>query len=168
MDWHVPFFSRIGEALHDGGLPLVTSRCFLKAISPWVESGTIDFFTRTLGDFTPHCPPAPDIHIRLAGPEDMRLIFAAYESKRTEDKIQKRFREGDRCFIATNDRGESVHAAWFSTGLARVAELNLTLLLEPGEAYTYDVYTRRDMRLRGTDSWFETCNGARKWCINDS
>ena len=151
MDWRVPFFSRIEEVFHNGGLPLLMLRCFLKGVSPWVESGKIEFFARNL-NIIPQYPPPSRIHIRPAGPEDTALIFATYEARRAEDKIRKRLFEGDRCFVATNDRGDGIHAAWFSTRLARVAELNLTLFLRLGEAYTYDVYTRQDMRLRGIDS----------------
>ena len=152
MDWRVPCFSRIEQAFAEGGLPCVVRLACCKLISPWIESGYIEFYSCNFGEGIPNCVSNVDLSVRQAGLDDMRTLLEAYDLSRSEEKISKRFREGDHCFIATNDRGEGVHVSWISTRLVSVPKLNLRLLLAPGEIYNYDTYTRRDMRRRGIDS----------------
>ncbi len=152
MDWRFSFSSRIEEAFHEGGLPRVAKLSCRKLISPWIEYGSVEFFCRDLETPVPICVPDIDVSIRQADPSDIRIILEAYDGSRFEDKILKRFDHGDRCFLALDERGRGVHASWVSTRFARIAELNLCLSLVPGEAYIYDVYTRRGMRRCRIDS----------------
>jgi hypothetical protein len=152
MSPQVPCFSRIGQLLDEGGFARLAAVTLRKFISPWIESGSIEFFCCDCEHHTPNCLSNLSLSVRQASAEDLSTLLEVYDLSRPEDKILKRWREGDCCFIALTDRGEGVHASWISTRSVRVPELNLKLPLGPGEVYSYDAYTRRDMRGYRIDS----------------
>jgi hypothetical protein len=152
MDWRAPCFSRIEKLFGEGGLPRVAAAACCKVISPWIEGGSVEFFSRDFENDIPRFVSNTNLSMRQAGFGDTRLILDVYDGTRSEDKIHGRFRGGDYCFITTDDNGEGVHVNWVSTRLIIVPELNLKLLLRPGEVYNYDAYTRCDMRRSGIDS----------------
>lgn len=150
-------FSKITQLFGDGGLPAVAAAACHKLISPWIETGYIEFFA---GDFcrcipTDMCNAA--MSVRQASIDDIPMILDVYESPGSAEKIEKRFGSGDSCFIAVNGRNNVVHVSWVSHRLIRVPELNLELPLRRGELYNYDVYTRPDMRRQGVDAAARAC-----------
>ncbi|HKA34889.1 MAG TPA: methyltransferase domain-containing protein, partial [Candidatus Binatia bacterium] len=70
--------------------------------------------------------------------------------------VAERFARGDRCFVAVDSEGRVAHCRWVATAAAEIPELDMELVLWPGEAYFYDGYTRPDARGRGVDAAVRT------------
>jgi Acetyltransferase (GNAT) family len=73
----------------------------------------------------------------------------------TREESARRLRRGDRCFCTRRD-GRLVAVSWIAFEEASVEYLDCRLLLAPGVAYLYDVYTAPDARGGGIFrvSWF--------------
>jgi Acetyltransferase (GNAT) family len=73
-----------------------------------------------------------------------------------------RLQRGDRCFCTRRD-GRLVAASWIAFDEASVEYLDCRLLLSPGVAYLYDVYTAPDARGGGIfgASWFALAGALR-------
>lgn len=135
-----------------GTLQMITS-LIRKASLGFIECGSVRFFARELD-----CELAPvraliDCQLRLASIEDIGLLVREGDpSQASEEMIRDRFERGDICFIAQSSGGELVHSRWVACEKGYVPELEMELLLKPGEAYMYGGYTSTRWRRAGVDA----------------
>src|ERR1051326_5244816 len=131
---------RAARLLGEGGAPHLFYRAINKIHAGLLDSGTVSFFVR---DLTKDADDGPrsnlPCEVRLAPPAD-----ADGRSSLGAAAVAKRFARGDRCFIAADAKGRVVHCRWVATTAAEIPELDMDLILWPGEAYFYEGYTRRD------------------------
>jgi ubiquinone/menaquinone biosynthesis C-methylase UbiE/GNAT superfamily N-acetyltransferase len=122
----------------------------------FLDAGSINFFLRDLTiDIDDELRSAPPCEVRLAARADAALIVDGRPSLDIP-KIAERFDRGDRCFVAIDAAGRVAHCRWVATAAAEIPELDMDLVLWPGEAYFYDGYTRPDARGRGVDAAVRT------------
>jgi GNAT superfamily N-acetyltransferase len=80
--------------------------------------------------------------------------FSAYQRFRPEGgltSLQRCLSRGDSCFAAYHE-GRIVHAVQVATGHVYVPYLRRSLILQPGDVYTYDSFTRPGYRSYGLAS----------------
>jgi hypothetical protein len=132
-----------------GRLAMVSLRL---AISPLLDFGRVVFFLREL-DGQWRTPPAPaGISVRLASSSELpQLVAARPPDAGLAELFRERFRRGDWCVVAVDANDAVARSSWVSTLVTPIPELNMEIMLRPGEAYLYDGYTRRDARRRGID-----------------
>ena len=76
----------------------------------------------------------------------------AYDSLRTAASLEERFRKNSLCFLTIDPQGRGAHGRWaMKQGSGHIPELDMYLVLGPGEAYMFDAYTRLDLRHFGID-----------------
>lgn len=147
---------RAARLLREGGARHLFYRAINKIHAGLLDSGTVSFFVR---DLTKDADDGPrsnlPCEVRLATPADAALIADGRPSLGAA-AVAKRFARGDRCFIAADAKGRVVHCRWVATTAAEIPELDMDLILWPGEAYFYDGYTRPDARARGVDAAVRT------------
>ena len=104
-------------------------------------------FERSLADpITPAQPVADVIVEELPASRVHELEWLRPGTKR--DQITDRFREGQRCFVASM-QGRIVHARWLSTGRAWCEVLRTEIPLAPGAVYLYESFTAQECRTMG-------------------
>lgn len=104
-------------------------------------------FERALSEPLPPATPPPGVIVAELAPDQWRELLAF--SPRTEaEEIRRRFRGGERCFIA-REEGRIVHSRWAVAGRAWCEALGGEIPLAPGAAYIYECLTAREMRGRG-------------------
>lgn len=62
--------------------------------------------------------------------------------------IERRLGRGERCFLALH-QGRVVSYCWFSQARVGIEEVDLTVVVQPDEAYLYDAFTLPQWRGRG-------------------
>lgn len=130
-------------------VPLVLLRL---ATSYFFRFGRVVFFMREL-DGQWETPDAPaGIAVRLARPSELpRLVSGRPPEPGLPDRFGKRFRRGDLCIVAVEADGAVARSSWVTAAATWIPELDMEIVLRPGEAYLYDGYTRPDARRRGID-----------------
>ncbi len=130
-------------------VPLVLLRL---ATSRVVRFGRVVFFVREL-DGQWNAPDAPaGIAVRLGSPSELaRLVSARPPEAGLADRFAQRFHRGDLCIVAVEADGAVARSSWVATTPTWIPELDMDIVLRPGEAYLYDGYTTPDARRRGID-----------------
>jgi GNAT superfamily N-acetyltransferase len=148
--------ARAARLLREGGARHLFYRTINKMHVRFLDAGSINFFLRDLTiDIDDELRSAPPCEVRLAARADAALIVDGRPSLDIP-KIAERFDRGDRCFVAIDAAGRVAHCRWVATAAAEIPELDMDLVLWPGEAYFYDGYTRPDARGRGVDAAVRT------------
>lgn len=124
------------------GLRVGASAVAKRALSSWMEWGTLLFFSRDLATVVEQ-PAIPGISVRVVrGPE---LPFVARALGRPSAAFLDRFDRGGRCFGAF-DGLRPVHCCWVGTGPEEIPEVGLWLCPKPGEAFAYEAVTAGNWR----------------------
>lgn len=111
----------------------------------WVSSGdTLVMFVR---DAAPEAPHVPDLTFREATASDA-VGYARDIGTDSESSFRSRLSESTHCFLVLED-DLLLHASWVTTTGAWTRELRTYLVPPPGDAYTYESFTRSEARGRG-------------------
>jgi ribosomal protein S18 acetylase RimI-like enzyme len=137
----------IQRAWIEGGTRIVVTRSLRKLVRPAFKIGTLVFTACDLRNPLPERQTIPGITIREATIDDANL----FEER---EMFLERLREGHRCFMGTEDAtGKLTNYRWVNPSAAYIPELKRYLILEPGEAYVYDLRTLPEFRRRGIDAY---------------
>lgn len=144
---------RLVAVVKAGGLSHLVRQAFRKLSPPWLAFGTVTFFVRGLSDEPPEGTAFRDVQLRWAwaSPSDINLLIGGRDDAPSEDALRERFARGDRCAVAIGADGRLAHSRWITTERGYIPELDVDVVLAPGEAYHYDAYTRPDVRGCGID-----------------
>lgn len=140
------------RALAERELPRFTVKLVKKLLSPLLDFGSVHFIEYQLDEnlFAGKVPAG--FVLRQGDPSDLDSLLEAYESLRTAATLEERFRNKSLCFLMLDPRGRGGHARWaMKQGSGHIPELDMYLVLGPGEAYMFDAYTRLDLRHFGID-----------------
>ncbi len=133
-----------------------------RAIEIWRESGLIVLFSKALGETLLRqmlcferslaepiepAPPLPGVTVEELPASRGHELLTLRPDKKLDD-IASRFREGQRCFVASM-HGRIVHARWLCTGKAWCEVLATELNIAPGVVYLYESFTVPEMRTAG-------------------
>ncbi len=144
--------ARAAVLLEEGGPGLLLARVAKKLVSPLADFGSIFFFSRELVQNFVLPTTGVSLELRRAWARDVGLVLEGCDPRRSAVSLLERFQRGDSCFIAVDAGGRVANSRWVGAdGWRRIPELEMDLVLRPGEAYTYDTYTRPDMRGHGID-----------------
>jgi hypothetical protein len=136
----------IQRAWRDGGPGTVLTRSLKKLVRPAFKIGTLVF---TEGDLTKPLPERraiPGIIVREATINDVHLFSA-------RDVFLERLAAGHRCFMGIEQAtGKLTNYRWMNSSAAYIPELKRYLILNPDEAYVYDLNTLPEFRRRGIDA----------------
>lgn len=110
-----------------------------------IELGRIYFFARELGGSLLPAKKSK-LSIRAAGAHESDRLLECSSPRVTRDLILDRFQRGDECFVAEDRAGRCVHTGWLTTTNGYIPELDMTVVLRPGEAYLYNAYAPPDRR----------------------
>jgi SAM-dependent methyltransferase/GNAT superfamily N-acetyltransferase len=156
VDRQATVAARAARLFREGGARHLFYRTINKMHVRFLDVGTVNFFVRDLTiDIGDQLSPALPCEVRFATRADIAPIVDGRPSLGAA-KIAERFDRGDRCFVAIDGTGRVAHCRWVATAAAEIPELDIDLVLWPGEAYFYDGYTRPDARGRGVDAAVRT------------
>jgi hypothetical protein len=89
----------------------------------------------------------PGIAFREATIEDVRLF-------QDQELFLKRITSGNRCFMGIEEAtGKLTNYRWIKTSSPYIPELRRDLILQPDEAYAFDLNTLPEFRKRGIDGY---------------
>jgi hypothetical protein len=147
----VQFVENIQRAWLDGGAKTVFTRGLRKVMHPAVRFGTLVFIECDLHGPMPERRAAPGIIVREATMEDVGLF-------EDQDLFRERRKQGHRCFMGIEEAtGKLTNYRWVNCGPAYIPELERYLMLNPGQAYVYDLNTVAEFRRRGIDGYTRHC-----------
>jgi GNAT superfamily N-acetyltransferase len=103
--------------------------------------------SRTLDDALPHAhPPFP---IEITELDETTLHdYGRFRPAQDPSAIRQRIADGDRCFLVWAE-GQIVHSGWVATQRKSEPYLRCTLVLEAGDIFLYDHFTRPSCRGKG-------------------
>ncbi len=131
------------------GLLALTCR---RLASPLVTWGGLAFFEKELDDCRPSDEAcAPGFSALQLSMSDMDALRDGGDPEQDVAALEARFRRGDRAFAAIDAAGRVCHVRWVATSRVHIPEIARDIVLEPGEAYFYNGYTRPDARRCGVD-----------------
>src|SRR5437870_5671590 len=133
----------IQRAWIEGGPKTLVTRGLRKIVRPAFKIGTLVFIECDLRKPLPDRRDIPGILVREATVQDVHLF---------QDQVVflERLNEGHRCFMGIEEAtGRLTNYRWVNTSATYIPELRRYLLLNPGEAYVYDLNTLPDFRRRG-------------------
>lgn len=143
--------AKVATVYQETGPVGLASRVVHKLAAPVVEWGGITFFVRDLV----HVPPGVDIvrgvRCREASLADLEALQDGGDPTQGPAELARRFRRGDRGFVAFDGDGRVAHVRWVTTTRAYIPEIDRDVDLAPHQAYFYNGHTREDMRGRGID-----------------
>ncbi len=123
-------------------------RILRRFLRPVADFGSVHFFARALAAGPPERRDST-LTVRPASADEIvRLLECSHPARRAET-LRERFERGDRCFVAADAAGRLMHTGWVTTTVGYIPELDLDLVLRPGEAYLYDAYAPPDRRGHG-------------------
>jgi SAM-dependent methyltransferase len=140
---------RTGRLLREQGSLALGARLLRRVGHSIVEIGSVTFFERDLSAEVV-ARPSPGIGVRQLQAGDRESLL--YGSESPWEELMARFRAGDLCFAAVDQRGRALHTRWLTFTGAMIPELGLDFVPTPDAAYFYDGYTRPDARRRGIDA----------------
>lgn len=129
----------------------LASRIVHKVASPVIEWGGITFFLRDLGQLPPAIDIARGIRVREASIADLEALQDGGDPTQGPAELMRRFRRGDRGFVAFDGEGRVAHVRWVTTTRGYIPEIDRDVVLAPHQAYFYNGHTREDMRGHGID-----------------
>jgi SAM-dependent methyltransferase len=132
-----------------------------RALPAW---STVTFFVRPLDDedegagTTPaqRARPVDGIRAEEVSASALDWLMDGADPDQPIDALAERFERGDRCVVAIDRDGRAAHVRWLTTHRTFVPELGRDVVLDRGQAYFYNGYTRPDMRGRGLDGLVRT------------
>lgn len=135
----------------EGGARHLVRQMVHRLVSPLLGFGTVTLFVRKLDHDLPGAKACRDVQLRWASPSDVGLLRNGRDDAPSEDAIRERFARGDRCVLAMGPGGKLAHSRWITTEHGYIPELDVAVVLAPGEAYHYDGYTCPAFRGCGVD-----------------
>src|SRR5262245_32663958 len=130
----------ISAGVQASAMPGLVERVVRRLLRPLVETGTVTFFVRDLGEAEPGPPELPGITIRRLRPGPSDVLLYGTDPARSPQALAARFEAGDLCFAALDEHSRALHTRWVTLTRAYVPELHRDF--EPGShgAYSYDAY----------------------------
>jgi ribosomal protein S18 acetylase RimI-like enzyme len=126
---------------------MLLARGMRKLARPAFKMGSLVFIECDLRNQMPERRAISGITVREATIEDEDLFD-------DRDIFLERLNAGNRCFMGIDEAtGKLANYRWVNTSAAYVPELQRYLMLEPGEAYIYDLKTLPEFRRRGIDAY---------------
>ena len=133
----------------DRGLKTFTVRVIKKLLAPKVQMGSICFFERDLRAPMPPLAPLEGIVLREGSLADISLLDCLKDAGRQKKHAVQRLRAGHHWYVSVEkETGRLMSYRWASLTNAFIPEINRTIVLKPGEAYLYDLYTLPEFRRR--------------------
>lgn len=123
-------------------------RILQKLCSPFLKFGVIIFFAQDLDFNLPERQTALSVRLNPIYSYKLQKLKEC-DSSLSEAALQERLKAGDVCFVAIDAHEKIAHSHWVSTSRAYIPELDMDVILGPGEAYMYNATTRPDVRGRG-------------------
>jgi GNAT superfamily N-acetyltransferase len=125
-----------------------------KLLLPVVRVGSVYLMECDLASDIPKVRPVPGIIAREGFLQDVHLLDGLGDgATKTLDAIE-RLSRGQRWFIGIDaSRGKLANSRWVATAWELVPELERNVILKPGQAFVYDLFTPPEYRRRGIDSF---------------
>jgi hypothetical protein len=134
------------RAWEEGGPPQLVMRAANRLTAGLLDFGSVTFFRRPLAQYPLEAPVPAELTIHPATLIDRRRVLEGCDPRRPVSVILERLRRGDVCFLAQDAAGRVMHSDWVTTTRGHVPELQMDVVLRPGEAYLYDAYTPPALR----------------------
>ena len=133
----------------DRGLKTFTVQVIKKLLAPKLQMGSICFFERDLRAPMPPVAPLEGIVLREGSLSDISLLDCLKDAGRQKKHAVERLRAGHHWYVSIEkETGRLMTYRWASMTNAFIPEINRTIVLKPGEAYLYDLYTLPEFRRR--------------------
>jgi hypothetical protein len=126
----------------------LAGRSLRRILAPDVDFGRVQFFAREL-DAGFSEPRKSALRVRIASVDEIAHLLESSHPARDSTGLRKRFQRGDECFAVEDASRRLVHTSWLTTTRGHIPELNMAIVLRPGEAYLYDAYAPPDRRGHG-------------------
>jgi ribosomal protein S18 acetylase RimI-like enzyme len=145
--------AQIFAIYQDRGLKTFTVLAIKKLLAPNVRIGSICFFERDLRAPMPPLAPLEGIELREGSLSDIDLLECLKDAERQKKQALTRFKAGHHWYLSIEkETGRLTNYRWASMTSAFIPEINRMILLKPGEAYLYDLYTLPEFRRRGIEA----------------
>jgi ribosomal protein S18 acetylase RimI-like enzyme len=137
----------------DRGVKTLTVQGIKKILAPNVRIGSICFFERDLRAPMPPLAPLEGIELREGSLSDIGLLHCLADARHQKNQALIRLEAGHHWYLSIEKQsGRLANYRWASMTSAFIPEINRTILLKPGEAYLYDLYTLPEFRRRGIEA----------------
>jgi ribosomal protein S18 acetylase RimI-like enzyme len=137
----------------EGGMKAAASLAIRKVLSPVARVGSLYFLQRDLSMPMPPLKPVEGIVVREATLQDIHLLDSVENAAVRKEQASERLQRGDLWFVGIEKKtGRLTNYRWASLTSGFIPELNRELILNPGEAYVYDLETLPQFRRRGIES----------------
>jgi len=148
----LPQLAQVLAIYQDRGLKTFTVQAIKKLLAPNVRMGSICFFERDLRASMPSLAPVEGIVLREGSVADVSLLDCLKDAERQKNEALERFEAGHHWYLSLDkSTGQLASYRWASLTSAFIPEINRMILLNPGEAYLYDLYTLPQFRRRGIE-----------------
>jgi hypothetical protein len=137
----------------DQGITSVAAHGLKKLVHPVVKVGSLYFLERELSLPMPSLEPNSTIVAREGTLADVHLLDALPHAKRNKTVAVARLKRGDHWFVGIEKAtGKLANYRWASLNRAFIPELNRDLIVQPGQAYIYDLETAAEFRRLGIEA----------------
>lgn len=141
--------SRARQAYKDRGLKACIIQVFKRILAPVMRTGSVWFFERDLSAPMPPLGPIEGIELREASSSDIALLDCLEDAPEQRQQAQQRLQKGDLWYVSIEEAtGRLTNYRWVSMKGSFIPEINRTVVLKPGEAYIYDLFTLPEFRRR--------------------
>lgn len=142
------------ELWREFGLRATIGLAFKKLLLPVARVGSVYLLECDLAEGLPKVKPVPGIIPRESFLEDVHLLDAIEDGPEKKLDATERLRRGQRWFVGIDaSTGKLANFRWVATAWELVPELERNVVLKPGQAFVYDLYTAPEYRRRGIDSF---------------
>ncbi len=146
-------FATTRHAYRERGWKEVAVLVMKKCVSPFARVGSLYFFERNLQESMPPIKPVHGILVREGTIEDVHLLERTDPEEKHRRQAIDRLLRGDLWFIAIEaSSGKLANYRWASQSSGFIPELDLHLVVEPRQAYIYDLETLPEFRRRGIEA----------------
>ncbi len=146
----VTSFTTVRRVLRWEGWGGVITRAVKKALRPVIQVDRWFFFEADLTAPLPRLTARVPLEVRLANPEDWERFADEFHTVQVDrEEARRRFERGDMAILGLSS-GHLAHVQWvaFSSPIW-LEDLGISLSLNTGEAYDYDVVTLPAWRGQG-------------------
>jgi hypothetical protein len=143
----------IRDVYSNQGVPAVAALGLKKIVRPVARVGSLYFLERDLSLPMPPLEPSGTIMAREGTLEDIELLNVLPDTARHKKQAVDRLMRGDHWFIGVDrETGKLTNQRWVSLTRTFIPELNRDLVVQPGQAYVYDLETTPEFRRRGIEA----------------
>jgi hypothetical protein len=146
-------WATLRRIFREQGLTSVAAHSLKKLVHPIVKMGSVYFLERDLRLPMPTLEPNNTIVAREGTLADVPLLDALPHAKRNKTVAVARLKRGDQWFVGIEKAtGKLANYRWVSLNRAFIPELNCDLIVQPGQAYIYDLETAAEFRRLGIEA----------------